>query len=330
MWTTDFKYKISVIIPLYNAERYIKRCLDSILAIGLPEEKLEIIVVNDGSTDNGAAIVEEYTKKNSNIFIFHQENQGQSVARNLAISKAKGDYLWCVDSDDYILPEKFREVYDKLCEVEDLDIFSFEFYTQKSGESIKSFVMQSLCSDNTAISGGEAIIKGYLPASVCGFLVHREYFSSNNFSFYVGITHQDSELSYRMIANAEKIYFSNIHVYVYFENVHSTTKEPTPDKKFRLIRDDITVSLSFIELSRQIREQGEGMVADVIYNRAKSLQFSVVLQLFTNRKNYKKEGIYNYILSDLGKRNILPLQSPYNSWKHCLLSKVLNIYFKFR
>lgn len=104
--------RLSIIIPLYNAEKYIKSCLDSLYVQGLSEEDFEVIIVDDESTDNSLSIVEEYAYICSNIKIIKQKNAGPSAARNRAIKEAKGLYLLFVDSDDFILDNKLSILLD--------------------------------------------------------------------------------------------------------------------------------------------------------------------------------------------------------------------------
>ena len=101
--------KVSVIIPVYNVEKYLRRCLDSVINQTLQE--LEIICVNDGSTDNSAKILEEYRRKDNRIIILNQENLGQGIARNLGMKIAKGKYIGFVDSDDWIDLNFFEKLY---------------------------------------------------------------------------------------------------------------------------------------------------------------------------------------------------------------------------
>lgn len=103
-------YKISVVVPVYNAEKYLRRCVDSILAQTLKE--IEIILVNDGSTDQSSMICDEYAK-NQNIKVIHQKNSGPATARNIGIQSATGEYLGFVDSDDYIAPEMYEALYNR-------------------------------------------------------------------------------------------------------------------------------------------------------------------------------------------------------------------------
>ena len=91
---------VSVIIPVYNVERYLKKCIDSIL--NQTYKNLEIILVDDGSTDCSSKICDEYAKNDTRILVIHKANGGQSEARNIGISESKGEYIFFVDSDDYI------------------------------------------------------------------------------------------------------------------------------------------------------------------------------------------------------------------------------------
>lgn len=99
--------KVSVIVPVYNTEKYIRECIESILTQTYPE--IQIILVDDGSTDHSLDICKEYEGKNTNIEVYHQENKGVSAARNTGLKHVKGEYIFFVDSDDYILPQYIED-----------------------------------------------------------------------------------------------------------------------------------------------------------------------------------------------------------------------------
>ncbi len=96
------KLKISIIVPVYNVEKYLTQCLDSLLDQGLSAEEYEIICINDGSKDCSLKILQEYESKHSNIVVIDKENGGVSSARNAGIERAKGEYIWFIDADDWI------------------------------------------------------------------------------------------------------------------------------------------------------------------------------------------------------------------------------------
>lgn len=117
--------KISIIIPVYNEELYVEKCLRSCAEQDLSPEDYEIIVINDGTTDNSLEIVERVSKDYSNIIIHSQENQGLSAARNKGLTLAKGEYVWFVDSDDQIHPDALHVLFTKAKETS-ADIISFK------------------------------------------------------------------------------------------------------------------------------------------------------------------------------------------------------------
>ncbi len=122
---------ISVIVPVYNVEKYLRRCVDSILA--QTYTNLEIILVDDGSPDNCGKICDEYAKKDSRIKVIHQKNGGLSAARNAGLDIATGDYIGFVDSDDYISPEMYEKLLNILKESNsDLSVCGMDYYDENN------------------------------------------------------------------------------------------------------------------------------------------------------------------------------------------------------
>lgn len=124
--------KISIIVPVYNVENYVSKCIESI--INQTYKDVEIIIVNDGSTDKSGDICDYYSKKDARIILIHQENQGLSMARNNALDIASGDYIGFVDSDDWIAPDMYGTLYNNAIE-HDADISMCNFYyVSETGE----------------------------------------------------------------------------------------------------------------------------------------------------------------------------------------------------
>ncbi|GHV57541.1 hypothetical protein FACS1894182_06650 [Bacteroidia bacterium] len=122
-----FSIRLSVIIPFYNVERYISQCLESVYSQDIPESDYEVICVNDCSPDNSRNIVLEYQQQHDNlILIEHEENKKQGGARNTGLRAARGEYVWFIDSDDYIRPNCIKHLLDTLDE-NDLDLVLFDF-----------------------------------------------------------------------------------------------------------------------------------------------------------------------------------------------------------
>ena len=118
--------KLSVIVPVYNVEKFLPRCLDSLLRQGMDDGEWEVICVNDGSPDGSARILAEYEQKRPDIFkVITQENQGLGSARDKGMKAAQGEYISFVDSDDYVVDGAFRYLYDKFCNDQKPDVLNF-------------------------------------------------------------------------------------------------------------------------------------------------------------------------------------------------------------
>ncbi len=104
--------KISIIIPIYNAERHIGQCLDSV--VNQTYKNLEIICINDGSTDDTASILNEYKEKDKRIILINQNNMGNSISRNIGLNKVTGKYLFFVDADDYLMLNIIEKLYNTI------------------------------------------------------------------------------------------------------------------------------------------------------------------------------------------------------------------------
>ena len=131
------KLKVSVIVPVYNAEKYLNRCIDSLTNQTL--EDIEMIFVNDGSTDNSINILKSYKEQDKRIVIIDKANEGVSEARNQGISKAKGDYIFFVDSDDWIDLNTLENMYETAIK-DDIDIVMCSYVREFKNHSKEKFI----------------------------------------------------------------------------------------------------------------------------------------------------------------------------------------------
>lgn len=319
--------KLSIIIPMYNCEQYIADCLDSILKSDLPKGDYEVIIVNDGSKDKGPEIAQDYVSKHENFRYLTQENQGQSVARNYGLKEAKGEYVWFVDSDDRF-NRTIIDVYHELKLHPELDILAFSMIVvTEQNVFIRTECNQSNVLHNLIISGRDAIVSGYAPSSVCVLFVRRHMMVKNNLFFKEGITHQDVELSYRLLAYANKVMFTDYSPYVYILHSNSTSQSLEPQKKIKYLKGDIAVHKSFMQLSERFAK--DTLLKDVIANRAQNVLFCLVYSLWINRKTWKPLGINKAIIDEMKKVGLYPLKGPFDTWKKKLMTMFLNIEFVF-
>lgn len=213
---------ISVIVPVYKVEKYIHRCVDSIL--GQTYADFELILVDDGSPDNCGAICDEYAAKDSRVVVIHQKNGGLSSARNAGIDIATGAYISFVDSDDYIYPNYLERLYEVLVEF-DADIsvckmieFSNDIPQLRESNSVpKAYhnieICNMLCDYRKAIGIVEA----------CGKLYKKKLFEYIRFP--VGRLHEDQFVSHRIMYAAEKTAITEAQLYGYFYNPVGITKQ---------------------------------------------------------------------------------------------------------
>lgn len=206
---------LSIIIPLYNVQDYIAQCLDSIFC-GLSEQdkhSIEIIAINDGSTDNSLAILEQY-KKTHGLTIINQPNSGQSSARNKGLSIAIGKYVWFVDSDDYLSQNAVKDALNFIKSHLDCDLFMFPYYTldcntQKIEEKKAPFHPGS----------GEDVfaelINKTLEVVPWNKIILTSLLKENNLLFCSGLIHEDCEWTPRLLAFAHKMLYLPKPLYVY-------------------------------------------------------------------------------------------------------------------
>ncbi len=220
---SEIEGTISVIIPCYNSAKYVGRCLDSVLSQTIGLEHLEIIVINDCSTDNTAEILGEYEKKyNENICLINlDENVGQGRARNIGLSYASGNYITFVDSDDAIASDMLEKLYAPACHFRcDYSDCGFEpFYgdfptdTGKENDTGYLDIIESL-DDKRAFFANNAFIN-----SPWMRLFSREFLLENDFiCFPEGTFMEDIYFFYMVLAKAKTVYHVPLKLYFYFQN----------------------------------------------------------------------------------------------------------------
>ena len=134
------KIMLSVIIPVYNVEKYLRKCVDSILLQDFAN--MEVILVDDGSPDNSGAICDEYAEKDARVKVIHKENGGVSSARNTGLDVAQGKYIAFVDSDDYLLPNSFQPNVEYMENHPDIDLLQFPISYDERVEYVKRYKQQ--------------------------------------------------------------------------------------------------------------------------------------------------------------------------------------------
>jgi len=195
------KVKFSIIVPMYNIENYIDRCLKSI--IDQTYDNYEVIVVNDGSTDKSLEIASKYTSEI--LKVYTKENGGLSDARNFGLKYATGDYLWFIDGDDYIESNALEEIAKKL-ENKKSDIVCFSYYSV-IGDKKEKFVDRILW--------GEEEYLPLISVNAWSKVYNKKFYLKNNFKFTKGLIYEDLEIIPYILCKAKTISYVCIPLYNY-------------------------------------------------------------------------------------------------------------------
>ena len=224
--------KVSIIVPIYNTEKYLKKCLDNLVNQTLKD--IEIILINDGSIDSSEEIITQYKTKYENLIkYFKQENKGQASARNLGLQNATGEYICFVDSDDYIDVTMCQKLYNKAVETSS-EIVMCDFYVVYENNMIPESNMSRLSNDN---------IKNYILSSPgpCGKIIKKDILINNNFKFPEGIIYEDLAVIPTLAIYCTKIEVVNENLYYYVQRPGSTMNYLEYNKKLENILDAIDI-----------------------------------------------------------------------------------------
>ena len=210
-----FMPKISVIIPCYNVEDFVEECLDSV--INQTFEDMEIICINDGSTDNTLSILESYAKRDDRIKILNQNNQGLSASRNRALEMAKGEYIFFLDSDDYIELTTFEELI-RLAEEKCLDLIIFNlrnFDNETKEEQYDKYYdmpfLKEIVGDNVFNYKDLGYKMLILSVTAPGKLFKREIIQ--DLRFPVGLIFEDNPFFTEVMFKAKRVFFLDEQFY---------------------------------------------------------------------------------------------------------------------
>ena len=201
--------KLSLILPVYNVEQFINKCLDSIYSQGVADELFETIVIDDGSPDNSISVVDDYKRKHNNILIIRVENGGVSRARNIGIRHATGDYVMFVDTDDILAPYSLSTVIERL---DNKDMYIYRSQYQQSKK--ERYDWRQLFKTDTTYSGLELFKTNYVKGSVWGAAYNRSIIIKNNTFFPENIKNtEDTIFNFIFLLKAKQVEFQDVLTY---------------------------------------------------------------------------------------------------------------------
>jgi len=259
---------LSLIVPIYNVEKYIRACIKSIYKQGLDENRFELIIVNDGTKDNSMSVIADIINQHTNITIINQENQGLSMARNTGIAAAKGEYILMPDSDDILIENSLKPLLEKALETKvDLVMADFLYMTD---EEIDDFYNKEFKQPEPQFKKvvGEQIYLELLNPYHCYVwrtLYSRKFLIAENLTFYPGIRYQDIPFTHECYLKANNCISTNILLNIYRRWPGSSTNA----YKFENSRHFI----SAIALTWQLRQM-EGLSSNILYKLEENVYIS--------------------------------------------------------
>lgn len=308
--------KYSFIVPVYNTEKYLKKCLDSL--VNQTYKDFEIIVVNDGSTDKSSSIISKYQKKYKNIIVIDKENEGLSMARNRGVQKSSGKYIIFVDSDDYVSNKLLEEVDKK---IDDSDILRFQIatedeeYTKINEYHEEGF--ESMC----GYDAFKYLSSYHFVEPAWCYVIRKNYYIENKFSFKKDVYHEDFGLIPYVIYKARKVKSIDFIGYYYIQRngsiMNNNDYKKTVKKAFDMLEQYKTMRLFAKNINR--KNNLDDYFLSYISN-------SVIVKARELKKDEKK--VY---INELKKLNVFDgvlVNTRIRRFKKYLMKHNLNLYLK--
>lgn len=317
---------LTVVIPVYNVEKYLKRCIESIL---IQEWKhYDILLVDDGSTDNSPQICDDYAKAYDFISVIHKKNGGLSAARNTGISHAEGEYVYFPDSDDWIEPDTFM-VLAEVVESQKFDIISFNREFVKGEED--AIVSDSLVTQ--VFEGKDAFVQMLKHSYITGFandkIYRKSLFTDNDIQFPIGKYYEDLGTNYKLFLSAKKVYATNQKYYHYLiDNPDSITQSWNEQKfsdMFEFYKD-----IFYSDFVRSQLNQEELQTSQLYYVNGLT---HILASLYKSKLDKKYIDITNGVKQELVKNSVSlsQMKDQPNKLKYILFRlKVLKLAFSIQ
>ncbi|KEO72591.1 glycosyltransferase [Anditalea andensis] len=318
--------KLSIIVPVYNIANYIQACIQSIISSDLKEHEYEVIIVNDGSTDNSLEKIEFFADKYSHIRIVNQENQGLGGARNTGIAQAKGEYIWFVDGDDVVISENISLALAHAFST-NVEILAFDFVPVNEIGELENWIQFKLKGEeHVTQSGPDFYFINFAKSYIWLYFFKRRLFTDQGILFHESIKMEDSEIMPKIMANCETVGYYNHALICYRKREGSIT-----NIKEELARNHFYYSM--VKIAESLRDFQKQFPQDSVIFKGIELKRTQINQmLFTNflYNNYSTKA-NKYYIDLLREYKILPFSaikgfSPKMNMKLNLIRKLVNIF----
>ncbi len=307
---------LSIVVPVYNVEKYVRTCIESIFKQGLDEKCFEVIIVNDGSTDRSLEVITDIISQHSNIVVINQENQGLSVARNNGIAAAKGEYILMPDSDDILIENSLAPLLEISTDTK-ADLVVADFFTM-TNEEITSFNIKEFMQPEIQLKKvtGKQIYLEVLNPNHCYVwrtLYRKEFLITQELIFYPGIRYQDIPFTHECYLKANYCICTNIRLIIYRRWPGSATNA----YKFDNTKHFITA----IALTWRLR-QIEGLTSDLLFKLEDNIYISFRTMIYHTLHSIKdKKDRFSLI-------DYINFQAPDLNFSHSIRQRLTTMMIK--
>lgn len=306
--------QLSIIIPIYNVEDYIRLCLESAYQQGLDENSFEVILVNDGTKDNSMGVINDIVSSHRNIIIKNQTNQGLSAARNTGLSVAKGEYILFLDSDDLLLPNSLSPLLNEAIK-KDVDLVIADF-TKKTNEEISNNSFSEENNYLVSVTSGKELFLNNLDPRQCYVwrtIYKKSFIDGNHISFIPGIYFEDVPFTVECYLKARKCLKTTKLFYIYRQRENSIVSSINLKKLKDL--NEVIASLWKMKTDLRLPYDFDRKLMDTIF-----ATFSIAIWYIIHDKELLKQR--RLYIEDLNKR------VPNLKFNNGIKQKIVNAFFR--
>lgn len=301
--------KLSVLITMYNAEKYIQRCLDSLLNQDISQSDYEIIVMNDGSTDSSEQIINEYVREHSNIIVYNDINEGPYVKRNKAIKLATGQFIYFVDADDYLAHNSLGTILNYALDHK-LNLLGFGTLATPLPDEFKLSTPLDKIKEPEIVNGREFIQENrYMRYELWWYIIDSNYLKNSGFKFYEGKFQADVLFTLQLFLNAARTAFYPVSIYRYYTSPNSIMRN---DSRANLNKIVSSTKMMVLKVNKLIEEASDEygnkyplMLRNLLYRRDKH-NFHMITRMV--KQDFKLTEIKDFV-KFLKDNNSYPLKN---------------------
>jgi glycosyltransferase involved in cell wall biosynthesis len=317
--------KLSIIIPLYNSGKFLSKCLDSLIHQDIATKDYEILIINDGSTDNSLNISSEYAEKHTNIFIHSKVNGGVGSARNKGLSLAKGEYIYFIDPDDYLSSNVLKTLLET-AKSNTLDILTFE--SEPTTET--SLLYASTETDNLKLSpitnGIDYIAKNRYQNEVWWYFIKKTFIEETKIRFIEGRWMEDAIITAQLFLKAKRMANLPIDAHRYLQVDGSAMTNKEPSHYLKIIDDNRNAAIIFESLIEDLKlRKANPDSIKRIRIRQQSFVFFMMVRMLKSTISLNE---VKTVINEVSKTNAYPLDAflsnDYKGISYALLVNLFN------